>query len=83
MINLIFNNVPHESGNKKTLNLVIDYCMVTWDVIFEFLQDKTNILSKKFKIFVKNNYYTLNDLKLSFSETFKYNEFMNFDVKVS
>ena len=83
MINLIFNNVPHESGNKKTLNLVTDYCMVTWDVIFEFLQDKTNILSKKFKIFVKNNYYTLNDLKLSFSETFKYNEFMNFDVKVS
>ena len=83
MINLIFNKVLHESGEKKTLNLVIDYCMVTWDVIFEFLQDKTNILSKKFKIFVKNNYYTLNDLKLSFSETFKYNEFINFDVKVS
>ena len=52
--------------------------MVTWDVIFEFLEQRTKFLSNKFKISVKNNYYTLDELleKSSFSETFKYDEFI-------
>ena len=84
MINLIFNNVLHKSGERKSLNLTIDYCMVTWDVIFEFLEQRTKILSENFKISVKNNYYTLDELleKSSFSETFKCDEFIDFNVKL-
>ena len=84
MMNLIFNNVPHQSGEKKSINLTIDYCMVTWNVIFEFLMERTDFREKKFKISVKNNYYTLNELleKSSFYETFEYDEFINFNVKL-
>ena len=84
MMNLIFNNVPHKSGEKKSINLTIDYCMVTWNVIFEFLMERTDFHEKKFKISVKNNYYTLNELleKSSFYETFEYDEFINFNVKL-
>ena len=47
MMNLIFNNVPHQSGEKKSINLTIDYCMVTWNVIFEFLMERTDFHEKK------------------------------------
>ena len=84
MMNLIFNDVPHKSGKKKSLNLTIDYCMITWNVIFEFLKERSCISEKQFKISVKNNYYTLNELleKSSFYETFEYDEFIDFNVKL-
>ena len=84
MMNLIFNNVPHKSGEKKSINLTIDYCMVTWNVIFEFLKDRTRFAPEQFKILVKNNYYTLNELleRSSFCETFEYDEFIDFNVKL-
>ena len=84
MMNLIFNNVPHKSGEKKSINLTIDYSMVTWNVIFEFLKDRTGFPPEQFKIPVKNNYYTLNELleKSSFYETFEYDEFIDFNVKL-
>jgi len=84
MMNLIFNNVPHKSGEKKSINLTIDYCMVTWNVIFEFLMERTGFHEKQFKLSVKNNYYTLNELleKSSFYETFEYDEFIDFNVKL-
>ena len=84
MMNLIFNDVPHKSGKKKSLNLTIDYCMITWNVIFEFLKERSGISEKQFKISVKNNYYTLNELleKSSFCETFEYEEFIDFNVKI-
>ena len=44
MINLIFNNVLHKSGEKKTLNLAMDFDMVSWKIIFDFLQRRTKIL---------------------------------------
>ena len=84
MMNLIFNNVPHKSGEKKSINLTIDYCMVTWNVIFEFLKERSGFSERQFKISVKNNYYTLNELleKSSFYETFEYDEFIDFNVKL-
>ena len=84
MMNLIFNDVPHQSGKKKSLNLTIDYCMITWNVIFEFLKERSGFSEKQFKISVKNNYYTLNELleKSSFCETFEYEEFIDFNVKI-
>ena len=84
MINLIFNNVLHKSGEKKTLNLAMDFDMVSWKIIFDFLQRRTKILYDKFKILVKNNYYTLNELleRSSFCETFEYDEFIDFNVKL-
>ena len=84
MMNLIFNNVPHKSGETKSLNLAIDFCMIDWNVIFEFLKDRTEFSQEQFKISVKNNYYTLKELlkKLSFCEIFEYNEFISFNVKI-
>ncbi len=84
MMNLIFNNVPHQSGETKSINLTIDYCMITWCVIFEFLKERSGFSERQFKISVKNNYYTLDELleKSSFSETFKYDEFIDFNVKL-
>ena len=83
MINLIFNNVLHKSGEKKSLNLTLDYCMVSWYVMFEFLMEKTGFHEKQLKLCVKNNYYTLDELlqKSSFQEMFKYEEFIDFNVK--
>ena len=84
MVNLIFNNVLHRSGEKKSLNLVIDFCKVDWNVIFEFLKERTEFPPEQFKILIKNRYYTLNELleKSSFYETFEYDEFINFNVKL-
>jgi hypothetical protein len=84
MMNLIFNNVLHKSGETKSLNLAIDFCMIDWNVIFEFLKDRTEFSQEQFKISVKNNYYTLKELlkKSSFYETFEYNEFISFNVKI-
>ena len=84
MVNLIFNNVLHRSGEKKSLNLVIDFCMVTWNVIFEFLKERTEFPPEQFKILIKNRYYTQNELlkKSLFSETFENNDFISFNVKI-
>ena len=86
MINLIFNNVLHKSGEKKTLNLAIDFCMVSWKIIFDFLQHRTKISYDKFKISVKNHYYTFEELSKSwtFAEIFEKEnpEFISFSVKL-
>jgi hypothetical protein len=84
MVNLIFNNVLHRSGEKKSLNLVIDFCMVDWNVIFEFLKERTEFPPEQFKILIKNRYYTQNELlkKSLFSETFENNDFISFNVKI-
>ena len=84
MMNLIFNNVPHRCSERKSLNLTIDYCMVSWNVIFEFLKKRTGFQEGEFKILIKNNYYTLNELleKSTFQETFEYEEFIDFNVKL-
>ena len=83
MMNLIFNNVPHKLGKTKSLNLTIDFCMIGWNVIFEFLEQRTGFSQEQFKISVKNNYYTLEELlkKSLFSETFENNDFIGFNVK--
>jgi len=83
MINLIFNNVPHLNGEKKSINCVIDRCMVSWESIFELLELRTNISKKIFKICVNTRYYSLNEIStLDLNYFYDDSDFFSFNVKL-
>jgi len=68
MINLIFEKVPHKSGKIESLVLSIDIDMITWEILLEFLQEKTGI--KNFKLFIKNNFWTISEIKYTPKQIF-------------
>lgn len=72
MVNILFENVVLKSGEKKTLIFCIDKNKITWDILFGFLRQKTDVDKNYCKLFYLNKYYTCKE-----NSTFHWQNFMN------
>jgi len=54
MINIIFDKVY----NNKSIVFAVDKNQITWELLFDFLEKKTNISKYKTKFFINNKFYT-------------------------
>lgn len=81
MINIIFEKVPHKSGIIQSLILPIDIDMITWEILLEFLQERTGL--NNFKLFIKNNFWTISEIKYTPKQIFsEMNDFHIIKVKL-
>ena len=61
MVNIIFDRVY---GNKS-LVFQVDKNQITWNLLFDFLEKKTNVSRYKTKLCINNKFYTCKE-KISF-----------------
>ena len=61
MVNIIFDKVDQ----GKSLLLIANKNQITWNLLFDFLEKKTNVSRYKTKLCINNKFYTCKE-KISF-----------------
>ena len=71
MVNIIFDKVIGKHYQNKSLVLTVNKNIITWDLLFNFLEKKTCISKFKTKLYINNKFYTHKE-----KSTFNYKNFM-------